>query len=690
MDPEIISQKDPSRKLAAIMFTDLVNFSALMGKDEKGAMEVVRKNRDLHQSSIGNHGGQLLKEMGDGMLATFPSTLQSVKCAIEIQEKAKQQKLELPIRIGIHWGDINIENEDIFGDGVNIASRIQSMADPGGIYISESIYNAIQNHTDLQAKYLGELKLKNISKPVRAYALEKEGLPAPSTKRLASVLKKPSNIKFYRNVTIVVLLLFSVVILWFTQTYKIEKIIKTRSVAVLPLEDLTNDPEKDYLSSGMTDALIKELSKASPLTVIAQRSTKLYAGTIKPISQIATELNDADYIVKGTVKFTSNLIETNVQLIDPANDKTIWQQAFSDDISNAPGMWANVARDLVRQMGINISTEDATLWKDIRRVNPETYELYLKGMHLLDKTGSEDQLQGMVYLNEAVDKNPADPYAYVGLAYGYVTWGHSPNPRPGDWEKARAASLRALQLDSTLAEAWSTLADYKTYGENDWEGAEKAFRKANELNPNLPMNHYHYAWFLALFGRIDEAIEEHIRAKELDPLTPLHTAWLGGLYNMVGEYDKAIAEAMASMQGENKILGLVILGNAYLGKGMLEEAVNTHEELVELAGPLGYNWLGPTYLAAGRIQEGKKILVELENLQMPFFTLPKAAMYMQLGDFDKAFKTLELKPRHAWFPWIRVLPLFKPLQEDPRFKEIMRELNLPDPAPFIYHPELHS
>lgn len=680
-----------TRKLAAIMFTDLVGFSALMDKNEDEAMDTVRKNRTIHQSAIKNHGGQLLKEIGDGMLATFPSALQSVRCAIEIQNKALVQKLELPIRIGLHLGDINIENEDIFGDGVNVASRLQSIADPGGIYFSESIHSAIHNHSDTQSKCLGDIRLKNIAEPVRIFALQTEGLPMPSTKRLAPFLiKKPSDTKVYRNAAIGVLLLLAVLVFWFIRTYEFEKIIEHKSIAVLPLEDLSVDQDEDYLSSGMTDALIKELSKASPLIVIAQRSTRVYEGSILPISQIARELNSADYIVKGTVSISDNLLKAEIQLIDPAKDHTLWKQNYEDDISNSIQMWSIVAQDLIRQMDIRVSDEDAVLWKDIQKVNPETYKLYLKGMHNMNIAAIDANIQGMVYLNEAVDKNPADPLAYVGLAYGYVTMGHGPNPRLGDWEKARAASMRAIQLDSTMAEAWSTLADYKSYGENDWEGAEKTFLKANELNPSLPMNHYHYAWYLALFGRIDEAIEEHIRAKELDPLTAVHTSWLGELYVYVGEYDKAIIEAKASMEMDNKVMGLLVLGNAYLGKGMIEEAIKTHEELVKVGGPLGYYWLGPTYLATGRIEDGKKILKELEKNPSPFFTISKAIMYTQLGDFDKAFETLKTKPRHAWFPWIRVFPLLEPLHNDPRFKELMRELNLPDPAPPIYHPELHS
>jgi class 3 adenylate cyclase/TolB-like protein len=403
MDEEMSTDYSKSRHLAAIMFTDLVGYSAFMGRNEEKAIEVVRKNRDLHQTAIKNHGGKLLKEMGDGMLAIFPSALESVKCALEIQNHTKKQNLKLPVRIGLHLGDINVENEDIFGDGVNVASRIQSIADPGGIYISESIYRAISSHSDLKTKYLGEIRLKNISEPVRTYALQTEGLPTPTTKRLASVIKKHSDLKVYRNMAIIALLIVVILVVWFTQTYKIERIIKPLSVAVLPFKDLTNDPERDYLSNGMTDALIKELSKASQLTVISQQSTILYAGTIKPTSQIAKELNNTDYIVKGAIKSFNNMVETEIQLIDPENDQIIWQQAYSEDISNSIQMWSVVAQDLIKQLGIEVSSEDAILWKDIRKVNPETYELYLKGMHYLNKTGSEDQLQGMAYLNEAVD-----------------------------------------------------------------------------------------------------------------------------------------------------------------------------------------------------------------------------------------------------------------------------------------------
>jgi class 3 adenylate cyclase len=275
------------RRLAAIMFTDLVGYTALMEKNESVALELIKKNRDLHQTAIRNHKGQLIKEMGDGFMATFENILDALSCAREIQNEAKAYEFDIPVRIGIHYGDITIEHGDIFGHGVNMASRIQTIADPGGIYISESIHELIQDREDLETQYMGAVPLKNIKDPVRTYALKGEGLPPPEKKRIEAIIRRGIYLKYYRNAAIAALLILVVAFIWFIRTYDIEKEVITKSLAVLPFENFSDDPEMDYLSSGMTNELIRELSKVSALTVINQRSTRQYAGIAIPFSQIS-------------------------------------------------------------------------------------------------------------------------------------------------------------------------------------------------------------------------------------------------------------------------------------------------------------------------------------------------------------------------------------------------------------------
>lgn len=678
------------RHLAAIMFTDLMGYTALMEKDESAALELVKKNRDLHQQAIQKHNGQLVKELGDGFMATFNNILEAISCAREIQIESKTREFDIPLRIGLHYGDITIENEDIFGHGVNMASRIQAIADPGGVYISESIHELIDDQTDYNTQFMGAVPLKNIKDPVPLYALKDEELPAPDKKRIDAIIRRQLYLKYYRYAAIAAVLIIAIALVWFLRTFDIEREIITKSVAVLPLENLAEDPELEYLSTGMTEELIRELSKAEALTVIAQNSTRQYAGIGKPFSEIASELNDVNYIIEGTILLEEKNINAKIRLIAPVEENVLWEQEYQQEVTNSRQLWAQVAEDIIDVIGVFVPEENTALWSGLQPVDQENYALYLKGMHAIEKF-PPDVDAGISYFNQAIDKNPADAYAWAGLATAYIYYGHSPSPTRDVRQKANAAALRAIQLDSTLAQAWSVLGMVKAYYEWEWEAAEQAYHKANELNPSLPWNHYHYSWYLVLFGRMNEAIREHRLAQELDPFGPAHTGWLGFLYAIVGEYEKAIAEAEHTIDMGYEAFGKFILAGTYMFMGQNEEAIELYEERVAKYQIPKYNELGFAYIVSGRVEEGKEILAELEtkydSIPTPWGAFQRARMYAALKDYDNAFKWYNFDPHHHFVPWVRSSDdsLFV---KDPRFKTLIRKMNLPDPAPYQYDPDL--
>jgi len=685
-----------NKRLAAIMFTDLMGYTALTEKDETAALELVKKNRDLHQSAILKYKGQLVKELGDGFMATFDNPLEAIFCAREIQLEAKAREFDIPVRIGIHYGDITLDNEDVFGHGVNMTSRIQAIADPGGIYISESIHELINDREDIETKFMGAVPLKNIKDPVPVYALKDQELPVPDKKRIDAIIRRSIYLKYYSYAAVGALLIIIIALIWFTRTFDVERAMVTKSVAVLPLENLSDDPELEYLSIGMTDELIRELSKVNALSVIAQSSTQQYAGIDRSFSEIARELNEVDYIVDGNLELINDKINTVIKLIDPIEDKVLWEQSYDSEFSLTRQLWAQVAEDIVDIIGIFVPEENTALWSGIQPVDQDNYALYLKGMHAIEKTPPDIDL-GISYFNEAIDRNPADAYAWAGLATAYIAYGHTPSRTKDIRQKATAAALRAIQLDSTLAQAWSVFGQVKAYYEWEWEAAEQAYHKANELNPSLPWNHYHYSWYLVLFGRMNEAIREHKLAQELDPFSPVHTAWLGYIYMMVGEYDKAIKECKRAMEMKNKFLGTRFLADIYFMTGRENEAIEFYEQLVEKYSKPEYNFLGRVYIESGKIDEGIKIL---NNLETKYDTVPSAwgalkrtEMYAALGDYDNTFKWGEFEPHHHFAPWVRVrwnicYSKDSSFIKDPRYKALMRRMNLPDPAPFQYDPEL--
>ena len=467
-------------------------------------------------------------------------------------------------------------------------------------------------------------------------------------------------------------------------------IMELKKVAVIPLVYDTDDLEEAYFKTGMTEALIDELSKVDQLSVISQRSTQVLTSGFESTTKLMSNvINGIDYFVNGTLKRELNNISVDVELKESMDAEAIWKKSYTKDLAEVRTLWAEVAADLARQMSVVVKTEDAVLWSGLRSVKPETYELYLKGRHYMNKSTAEEWQRGLVYMQEAIDKNPADPYAYAFLAEAYVNLGHGPDPPPDVFPKALEAAERAIQLDSTVALGWAALSHYHTYFGKDWALAEYAFERANTLNPNLSENHYHRAWYLALFGRMNEAITEHKLAQELDPFIPLHTAWLGELYRWIGYYDEGLAEAEKAAQMEHDYaLSMVIKGRIYIDQGRVEEGLEILKKASEINPGWKYVGYGPALMKAGKLKEGRAILKELESLPINGYrALFLASMYAELGDFDKAFEYLNYKQKHGWYPWIRVLFFSDEIRKDPRFLKIIRDMNLPDPAPLVYHPE---
>ena len=461
----------------------------------------------------------------------------------------------------------------------------------------------------------------------------------------------------------------------------------TKKVAVIPFLQ-KGDSTEAYFKAGMTDALIGELSKVDQFTVIDQASTQLMRAGFNPSNLlISNQISQIDYFIYGSVERELNTVNVHVQLKESSVGETLWEKDFSTDITNIVQLWADVAEDLTRQMGVIVNQENAKLWSNLRSVNPETFELYLKGKWFLNKSTPQEQQRGIDYLKDAIDKNPGDSRAHAGLAEGYVMLGHGFAPPPDVFPKANEAAQRAIQLDSTNANAWAALSDYHTYFGWDWEMAEYAFNRANRLNPNLAFNHFHRSWYLALFGRMNEAIEEHKLAQELDPFSPTHTAWLGELYRMVGLYEEGLKEIekVEEMQDDFAI-GLFVKGRIFMDQGNTEEGLLALKQGSEINPAIKYLGYGPALIKAGYITEGKAIITELENMPTTAYgTMCLGFMYYELGDFTKAIEWFSHENKHGWYPWIRVQIRNEVFRKDERFLELIREMNLPDPAPLVFN-----
>jgi len=454
---------------------------------------------------------------------------------------------------------------------------------------------------------------------------------------------------------------------------------RIESLAVLPLENLSGDPEQEYFADGMTEALIANLGKIGALQVRSRTSIMQYKDVKKPLPEIARELN-VDAVVEGSVVRVGEQVRITAQLIHAPTDTHLWVDSYERDLRDVLALQSEVARAIARQIEITVTPDQETRLAARRPVNPETYEAYLKGMFHLNKFTPEGTEKGLDYLRQAIEKDPADPLAYAGLARGYSIVGHGPAPSPEALPRAKAAALKALELDETLAEAHAVLAEVKLYYDWDWAGAEQGFQHALELNANLATAHAHYAWYLVLLGRLDEALTEMKRAQELDPLAPIYSAWLGQQYWYAGQYDEAIDEARKSLELDSDFaVGLYALGSIYAAKGMYEEAIVAHQKAGAVDPDLGW-LLGHTYAMAGRRDEALNVLAELGEEYQQRNAWGVAEIYAALGEKDEALRWLEAayEYRHNWIPWMGRNPNYEPLRDDPRFGDLLRRMNLPE------------
>jgi eukaryotic-like serine/threonine-protein kinase len=451
---------------------------------------------------------------------------------------------------------------------------------------------------------------------------------------------------------------------------------RIQRLAVLPLADLTNDPEQEYLVAGVHEALITELGRLG-LAVTARATMVQYRDTDKPIREIARELG-VDAVIEGSLYRAGDSLEIAARLYDES-EQELWRGTYDGVLSNVLALYRGFARAIAGQIQLSLSPGDEARLAQATPVNPGVYEAYLRGMHLLNNARSQEDFdQAIAYFNQAVEQNPADPLAYTGLAFCYLFLGHDlMDPRPEVWALARAAAERALRLDSTLADAWAALGMYKSYTERDWEGADRAFRRAHELNPSLALNHYHYAWFLVLFGRVDEAVAEHRLGQELDPLTPGHTVWIPSLYWFRGDNERALGEArINSERYPQDFTAHYVLGESAARLGLYAEAIAAHEEMAALY-PGIRPVLGHTYARAGRTEDALRILRELEA-QPPTSWNARglACIHAALGNRDEALRWLEFEPAHHWVAWDAAQGLWEAYRDEPRFETVLRRMNL--------------
>jgi TolB-like protein/DNA-binding winged helix-turn-helix (wHTH) protein/Flp pilus assembly protein TadD len=536
-------------------------------------------------------------------------------------------------------------------------------------------------------RFLAEVKVADAT-PARGTAPATQPHPITETRERPDPTGKPPTPKsapprlVWKIAALMALLATASLATWKLYSWKHPSPI-IRSLAVLPLESLSSDASQDYFADGMTDELISDLGQISALRVISRTSVMAYKRARKPLPQIAREL-DVDAVVEGTVLRSGDQVRITAQLIEAATDKHLWSQSYEGQLRDTLALQNQVARAIADQIRINLNSQEQAALKSVRVVNPEAYESYLKGRYFWNKRTADGLKVALAYFNQAIEQDPKYAQSYSGLADTYALL--------GDWQyavmtpkealpKAKAAAIKALELDSTLGEAHNSLAFCLDGFDWDFPSAGKEFRRAIELNPGYATTHHWYAWHLSLLGRYDEAIAEMRKAESLDPLSLIINADLAELLLLAHSYDESMLQSRKTIEMDpNFALAHNQLGQAYLQKQMRDEAITELQKAVQLSAgsPTCMANLARAYAASGKMSEAAKLLSDLKKRSNPGYSHASeiAVIYAALGEKNQAMSWLEKGFEERFNPGVLLRPGFDSLRSDPRFQELVRRIGL--------------
>ena len=678
------------RKLAVIMFTDMVGYSALTQRDEKLAIRLLEEHRAIVRPIVTKHDGHEIKTIGDAFLVEFSSALAATACAIEIQKtlfersESKPEAEAIRLRIGLHVGDVVHKENDVFGDGVNIASRIEPLAEPGGICLSEDVARQIQNKIDYSLVRLGKGELKNINLPVDLYRIirpwEKRRFDFVDRMMFVLAQKKPRRVLIgivLAGVTLAAFLLRS--------TPAPHALLATNRVAVLPFVNISSDSRDDYFAEGMTEELISTLSKIRGLNVIARTSVGKYKGVKLDITEIGNALRVGS-ILEGSVRTSGDEARVSVNLVDVQSEKTILTREYTRSIKDVFAIQSDIAQDLTSALSIQLLSGDRELPEKRGTENSEAYRQYLLGRFHLNKRTGDEVVKAIDFFEQAVNKDTTFALAYAGLAESYTlagNAGYGSLPREKAIDAAKKYAGRAIALDESQAEAHASLAYVKFRIDWDWPGAEAEFKRALQLKPGYARAHEWYGLYLLIMGRFDDALKEMTRAQELDPLSASVSTGIGRIYHCQYRTEEAIAQFRKTLELDPEY------AEAYFGLGMTytvarryDEAIAAMKKAIELSGNrlVMLSMLGFTEGVAGHKDETRRIMRELRRLSQSSPVSPYyfALLEMGLGNRDASCRYFEraYEQRDGILIYLATDPIAESSWNDPRFISIIERMGL--------------
>jgi len=688
------------RKLAAIMFTDMVGYSALAQRDEALSLELLEEHRRIVRGLLSKHSGREVKTTGDGFLLEFSSALAAVQAAMDIQNALHERNLASPadrqmlIRIGIHVGDVVMRDGDIQGDGVNIAARIEPLASAGGICISSAVQEQVRNKLSQPMVTLGPAELKNIELPVVVHRVVmpwEKASKAESGKKIAEAKASARLIPLRRITWSSAIALLALGAGWWIahqSGQETKPLAETahaagqKSIAVLPFVNMSADKTDEYLSDGMTEELLNVLAKVKGLRVPGRSSCFAFKGKSDEdiFRKVGAQLH-VNTVLEGSVRKAGDHLRVTAQLINVADGFHLWSEDYDGDMKDILDFQSSVARRVVEALQIQLGVEQSRALTKKPTKNPEAYRLYLLGRHDWNKFTEAGWNDAIRSFNQALQLDPGCALAYCGLADTYNWMGGFVMPGKDAWAKAIDMAKNALALDPDLAEAHLSLGT-ELLCTFDWPRGESEIKRALELDPNLAYAYDQSAWLGFIFGRFDEAIADEKRALELDPLSPLMNDNLGRWLYQAGRYDEAVVREHKTLElAPNFVHAYYRLGMIAILQGNAVAAIAEFRKGITMDPQPYYEAiLGYAYAMSGDQEKAHKALRDLEDQAKNRFVSPtmRAIVYLGLGEKDKALDWLEqsYEQQDGLCPGFKIDRLYDSVRNEPRFQAILKKMGL--------------
>ena len=639
-----------TRRLAAIMFTDIVGFTASAQTNEADALKLLREQERLVRPLFKTHKGREIKSTGDGFLVEFDSALRAVQCAIDIHQHLHERNSQpgctpIQLRIGVHLGDVEERGNDIFGDAVNIASRIQPLAAPGGVCISGEVFSQVRNKIPNRLEKLEPKSLKNVRLPIDVYRVTLPWEAPESSPKGASPIR----------------------------------------LAVLPLANISPDPKDEYFADGLTEELISALSKIHELRVIARTSVNVYKSTPKSVAQIGTELGVAS-VLEGSVRKAGNRLRITLQLIDTGTQEHLWANVYDRELDDVFAVQTEVAERTAGALRLELVGPERESIRKEPTTSFAAYDLYLKGIHALHRTNVyEGHLESIKFFEEAIRNDPGFSQAYAQLANVYIALAGDTLPCGESYSRARELVAKALELDPNLSEAHTARGNLAYQSDHDYSVAGTEFKRAISLNPSSAIAHREYAMFLTGVDRFDDAVRELRTTIELDPLWEHARSNLSRISCASGDYASAIASAEEERDRQPEDpWSHICLGGIYAAVGRTADARREAElsaGSVSKRGEWGKWNLAVLWTQVGKPEEARRLLRQLVQTSRTKYVnrMWIAAVYAALGEKEKAFEWLERddgEGANSLVLWHNGI-FFDPIRGDPRFRSMLKRLNLP-------------